>query len=134
MYQFPIKFSKNKDLISQCNVDFFELLVAVWNCIVQNPYSKYIKNVLNEEMKDAKDKCFTGRVSRLLNCLSGYDEVVEVKISDSEQIGNVISVAEKNLLKKGNYTVKRHKKIATQTLKEMGYTDDVISAWIEHIA
>jgi hypothetical protein len=128
-----IKFSENTDLISKCDVSFLDVLIAVWNCVVKNPYSNDIKNVLNEEMKDAKDKCFTGRVSRLLNCLSGYDDDVEVKISDSEQIGNVISSTEMNLRTEGKYTVARHKKRATNSLKMLGYTDDVISTWVNHI-
>jgi len=46
--------------------------------------SNEIKEVLNEEIKDSLCKCFTGRLSRMINCLSGFDPRVQVKISESE--------------------------------------------------
>ncbi len=36
--------------------------------------------------------CFTGRIVRIVNSLSGYSDKVLINISDSEEIGNVISL------------------------------------------
>ena len=76
------------------NVTFLEVLTSVWNRVITNDHSTDIKQVLNGEMEDAECKCFTGRVSRLVNCLSGFDELVslalnalcavEVKIADTD--------------------------------------------------
>jgi len=46
-------------------------------------------------MKSAECKCFTRKITRLVNCLSGFDNAhfvydVVIKISDNEQIGNVL--------------------------------------------
>jgi len=38
-------------------------------------------------MDDGICKCFTGRLSRLVNSLSGYSEKVSIKISSAEEIG-----------------------------------------------
>ena len=34
-------------------------------------------------MNDAECKCFTGRISRLVNCLFGYTNKVSIEISDA---------------------------------------------------
>ena len=40
---------------------------------------------LNEEMIDSECKCFTGRISRLINCLVGFYEDIEIRVDDNEQ-------------------------------------------------
>jgi integrase/recombinase XerD len=37
---------------------------------------------MNEEMKDSICKCYTGRMARLINCLNGYSELVNIKLSE----------------------------------------------------
>jgi len=51
-----------------------------------------VKNRLNEEINDGLCKCFTGRLSRLVNCLSGFSNKVTINISSAEKIGNVVSI------------------------------------------
>jgi hypothetical protein len=84
-------------------------------------------------MKDSEFKCFTGRVSRLVNCLSRFDELVEVKISDSEQIGNVIAVVGENLKKEKIYSTEKHVEIARVELNERGYKEEEIVEWLNYI-
>ena len=52
-----------------------------------------IQKKLNEEMQESEYKCFTGRISRLVNCLSGYSDKVEIKISEYEEISNIIAIS-----------------------------------------
>ncbi len=129
-----VEYSRNTDVISDLNVTFLEVLTAVWNRVVTNENSNDIKHVLNGEMKDAECKCFTGRVSRLVNCLSGIDSLVDVKISDNEQIGNVISVVGERLKDEGRYTIELHEKIASNNLKKMGYSiEEIVKGWIDYL-
>lgn len=60
-------------------------------------------------MKDANCKCFTGRISRLVNCLVGFYDDIKIIISDSEQIGNIISLIGKKLKLDNSYTIDKHK-------------------------
>ena len=53
---------------------------------------------MNQEMIDSICKCFTGRISRLINCLNGFSDKVIIQISKNEEINNIIS----NLVKKYN--------------------------------
>ena len=128
-----VEYARNIDLISEVNVTFLEVLTSVWNRIMTNEYSTDIKNVLNDEMKDSECKCFTGHVSRLVNCLSGFDSLVEVSISDNEQIGNVIAVIGDRLKYEKQYTVEIHKDMVHDALKELGYNDEIIGVWLDYI-
>ena len=128
-----VEYSQNTDLISDVNVTFLDVLTSVWNTVITNEHSTDIKHVLNGEMEDAECKCFTGRVSRLVNCLSGFDALVEVKITDNEQIGNVIAVIGERLKEEHRYTVELHKETVIVELKELGYSEDVIYGWVAYI-
>ena len=42
-------------------------------------------------------------MSRLINCLSGFDPLVNIQISTTEQIGQIISIVRDKLIQKNNY-------------------------------
>ena len=87
-----------------------------------------IKKRINEEMADAECKCFTGRLSRIVNSLSGYSDKVIIKISSAEEIGNII------MLMKSKYElIDDIKNNVTKEMRERGYTDDIIIEWISYI-
>jgi hypothetical protein len=89
-----------------------------------------IIKILNEEMLDTKCKCFTGRISRLVNVLNGYYNDINIKIFDSEQIGAIIPII------KSNYNgddVNELKKIIKNNLIERNINDEVIEEWLEHV-
>ena len=82
-------------------------------------------------MKDSVCKCFTGRISRLINILNGFDDNIVMHISDNEQIGNIIILTKEQL---GiYYDVEQHIQLVKNELQSRGYTDDVINEWISHI-
>ena len=82
-----------------------------------------IQKRLNEEMQESECKCFTGRISRLVNCLSGYSYKVEIKISENEEISNIISIIMK---KRGLKTIEILKEEISIALKERGYITEHI--------
>jgi hypothetical protein len=91
---------------------------------------KEIKQRLNEEMQESECKCFTGRISRLVNCLSGYSDKVRIQISETEEIGNIISIVMAN---RGMKTVEIIKEEVHLALKERGYSDKIIEEWLEYV-
>ena len=62
----------------------------VWARIIKSPNPDEIAQVLNQEISDGLCMCFTGRLTRLLNVLVGFYDDIELQISDSEQITNII--------------------------------------------
>ena len=122
-----------KDVHSTLNITFEELLLHVINRIEVNKHKSEIKNVLNVEMLDSECKCFTGRISRLINCLNGFDELVEINISENEQIGQIISLVKEQLILKGKYTIENHKSIVKEELLNRQYSLEIINEWINFI-
>jgi hypothetical protein len=79
-------------------------------------------------MQDSMCQCFTGRLSRLVNCLNGFDERVSVMISDKQEILNVI-IKIRNM----NKDVEKQKEIATKELLERGYSEDIINEYLIYL-
>jgi hypothetical protein len=128
-----IEYSNDTNVYMALNITFNELLIAVFNRIEMNEHKDEIKRVLNVEMNDSICKCFTGRISRLVNCLNGFDDLVDIKISENEQIAQIIDVERKQLENNSNYDVIKHKQKVKERLIELKYEDSVINEWIDHI-
>ena len=126
-----IEYSEDTSVHTLLNITFSEMLVVVWNRILSLDSRDEIKKTLNTEILDAECMCFTGRISRLVNCLTGYDERVVVEIADKEQIGMIIEITRNSL--GANYTVEEHKRITTAELRERGYNQEVIDEWVVYI-
>jgi len=126
------KYIDTNDIHSMLNVIFKELFIAV--VIEMDKLTPdlqiEIKKRLNEEMQESECKCFTGRISRLVNCLSGYSDKVEIKISENEEISNIISII---MNKKGLKTIEILKEEVSIALKERGYVNEKIVEWLEDI-
>ena len=118
---------------STLQITFEELLQCVLTVIDSNEHSKEIKEILNQEMLDSQCKCYTGRMSRLVNCLNGYTNKVKVQISDAEQIGYVIQSVANELNEKQEYTIEKHKEKVKLELIERDYTEATINEWLEYI-
>lgn len=128
-----VEYCKDENVHSTLRITFEELLVHVFSRIESNENKQEIKSVLNMEMTDSVCKCFTGRMSRLINCLNGFDDLVSIKISDTEQIGQVIGQIKEQLETTNEYTVEKHREMATDELRAREYSQEVIAEWIGFI-
>jgi hypothetical protein len=122
-----------QDVHSILNIIFAELLINVLSFIDQHEAKQEIYKVLEQEMNDTICKCFTGRISRLINCLNGFDNNIVINISDKEQIGNIIILIKDKLIDENNYTIELHKEIVMKELYDRGYDKNIIDEWIEYI-
>merc|ERR1712023_316829 len=100
-------------------ITFCEALQYVFTRIDVNEEEKKsghnIKAILNDEMTDALCMCFTGRISRLLNCLTAIDELVHVHIVNLNDM--FINVG-KRLIKEDKYTTEDHQAQFEKELQE----------------
>lgn len=86
---------------------------------------------LNEELDEAECKCFTGRLSRMVNVLNGFFDDIEIGISDNEQISNVIlAIRRRYGLDVNDEMDEPIKERIRQELKERGYEHDIIEVWL----
>ena len=131
--QILFEYMSDTKVHSTLQITFEELLQCVLTVIDSNQHSKEIKEILNQEMLDSQCKCYTGRMSRLINCLNGFTDKVKVQISDVEQIGYVIQSVANELKNKQEYTIEKHKEKVKQELLERKYTETIINEWIAYI-
>ena len=92
-----------------------------------------IFKILNQEIKDADCKCFTGRMNRIINCLNGFSPLVSININDGEQIGNIIILVKNKLELTRVYTIEQHKIEVENELLERNYDIETIRTWLEYI-
>jgi Leucine-rich repeat (LRR) protein len=128
-----MEYKNSKDIYSALNITFEELLLYVFNRIEINEHKNEIKHVLNAEMIDSLCKCFTGRMSRLINCLNGFDSLVNIGIADNEQIAQIIEVVRVSLERENKYDLELHKELVRKQLIERNYDNVVIEEWVTHI-
>jgi len=128
-----IEYCENKDVHSKTQLTFEELLFNVWTLINTLDTKDEIKNILNTEMHDSECKCFTGRISRLVNCLNGFTDLVKITISDNQQIGNIIILIKEKLESENNYSIEKHKELVIKELIERDFSKETIDGWINYI-
>ena len=125
-----VEYSACNDVHSTLNVTFSEVLQSVWCIIQKHADSIEIKQILNAEMSESICKCFTGRLSRLINTLNGFDDRVCIMISNNDAIGNIIVMT---IAKNKDKNIIEQKEICKLELLSRGYTIDIIDEWIEYI-
>ena len=126
-----IEYSKDAVIHTELGISFDELLKYIISRIHENSHKDEIKKILNNEMRDASCMCFTGRISRLVNCLNGFDPEIVITISDSEQISQIILLIREQL--GSEYTIETHKELVLKELLERGFSSDKIDIWIDSI-
>ena len=72
-------------------------------------------------------------MSRLINCLNGFDELVQINISENEQIGQIIILVKEQLESQNMYSLEKHKEIVKEELTNRGYQNEIINEWINYI-
>ena len=117
-----------KDIHSTLNITFGELLLNVYSIILNNEHKDEMFKIMKDEMKESQCKCFTGRMSRLVNCLNGFDSNISINISDNEQISNIIL-----LVKEKYIDIENIKEEVRKEMEERGYKKDIINEWIDYI-
>lgn len=121
---------------SYYGVTFEEILMYVWmvGIHLEGDSVNTFYQALDNNMSDAVCKCFTGRIGRLINSLSGLSPLVNIKIGDNEQISNIMVLTKKQLEKDNKYTIEAHRELVKTELTERGYEQEkvntIITTWI----
>jgi hypothetical protein len=121
---------------SYYEVTFGEILQYVWmvGIHLEGDAINTFYQALDYNMSDAVCKCFTGRIGRLINSLSGLSPLVNIKIGDNEQISNIMVLTKKQLENDNKYTTEAHRELVRKELTERGYEEEkintIITTWI----
>ena len=124
-----LEYSEFPDIHSILGVTFSEALLSVVSTIYQSEYQEEILKTLNIEISDSECKCFTGRISRLVNTLNGYDDRVNIQIPENDQLGTIISL----LGEFEPYDPEIHRNRSREELLSRGYPKETVEEWVSHI-
>jgi len=128
-----MEYCEDENVHSVIGITFKELLLAVWNIIRDHKDLNEICAIMNTEMDDADCKCFTGKMSRLINCLNGYDSRVAITMAENDQISNIIIIEKEKLEINGRYDIETHKDNVRLAMEERKYPLDIIEEWSSYI-
>jgi len=126
------EYTDNPDQHSVYYVTFADVFIRVWKRIMRHPEKVEILKRLDEEMNDALCMCFTGRLTRLVNVLSGFYPDIEIRIGTNEQISNIIIGLKR---KYGNSETEKEKlkEEFVKEMKERDYDQETIDEWKSYL-
>lgn len=116
-------------ILNRC-VTYGEVILYVWNRIQKSSHKLELEKILDEQLSDAYNNCFTGVLSRTISTLVGFYDDVYIEISNTSRISEIIVNCAKKIIP---YDVYEHQKQATQLLLCAGYSDQQINAWVPYI-
>jgi hypothetical protein len=128
-----MEYCEDENVHSVIGITFKELLLTIWSVIRDHKDMDDILAIMNTEMDDADCKCFTGKMSRLINCLNGYDSRVAITMAENDQISNIIIIEKEKLEINRHYKVETHKDNVRTAMEERGYALEVIEEWVGYI-
>ena len=128
-----LEYCEDNSVHGVIGITFKELLRAVWNVLYGHKDSNEICAIMNTEIDDADCKCFTGKMSRLINCLNGYDSRVVITMAENDQIGNIIIIEKEKLEIEGRYDIESHKDNVRRAMEERKYPLNIIDEWSSYI-
>ena len=131
-FRLLLEYCQNTSVHSVLNITFEESLLHILEFInlELSQHKQEILKILEIELLDSVCKCFTGRISRLINSLNGFSDLVQIKIPDNMAISNVIVMIKNNY--KGS-DVNELKEIITKDLLNRGYSEDKINEYIDYV-
>ena len=114
-----IEYALDTNVHTGLGITFCEALQYVLTRIDMNQNRDEIKRILNREMSDALCMCFTGRISRLVNCLTAFDPLVHIHIVNLNDMFNNVGL---RLIQEEQYTTDAHQKqFEKELVEEYGY-------------
>jgi hypothetical protein len=127
-------YCENLDVHSELNVTYRDVAERIMGWLSRQPidvWNEVIK-IMDYEIISSKDKCFTGKLSRLVSCIDGFHPGVRITISTADQISNrVLSV-----INKSREDGLEKEKIITLVLKELRNLDldnTQINEWMDTV-
>jgi len=120
-------YCKDRNVHSLLKVTFEDVLLGIWSKISHESSQRHeMIKVLNSEIIESFGKCFTGRLTRLVSCLVGFDDNVTIEISPNEQMSNISQIIYKKYKDVDEFKFHLRKEFT-----ERGYSEEDISVWSE---
>ena len=131
-----LTYSEDETIHSVHDVTFSEVLTSVISEIIsmKEELSSEVLKILSEEISDSICKCFTGRISRLVNSLNGFSPKVKVEISKNTQISTILAqTSEKISIAETEEEITKIKEETIKNLREHDFTEEEIEDWMSYL-
>lgn len=126
-----------KGVHSLLNVTIKDVFMYVWHKVLtfDEETQREIANVLKSLLCEMSVVCFTGRISRLVNILSGFDDKILVEVDITTQIQAKYDIVKNQLRREGMYEDhkdynKEFKDRFKNLLLELNLEQDLMDAWL----
>lgn len=117
------EYCKDETFHSYLLITYSELL----DYVVPRLTTREMLNVFEQEILDAEDTCFEGRISRTINALAGFYDDIEIRISDVDRLSSIV-----HHIYMTESPANRQAKIR-HVLEELGYDELTIDVWSEDL-
>ncbi len=126
---------KSKLCINNINYTFKDIFTLVWNNCNNNKYTNEIVKIISNDINEMSQVCITGTIGRLVNSLSGFTNIVNIKLTVTRQIQAKYNILEKKLKKyKSNDNLLYNilfKYNFYNLLVEIKIDNNILNTWIE---
>ncbi len=124
------KSCQDQTLSSRAGVTFEKLLERIWTISSNHEDKTTIRSILKQEILDGAGMCFTGRITRLVNVLSGLYDGVQITYNETEQINNAIIAVIRRCEKDHTMNLLNE---AKKTLIELNVPEERHNEWLESL-
>lgn len=128
------QFCQSTEIHGELNVTYQEVANRIISWLYRQPidiWNEVIK-ILDNEILSSKEKCFTGKLSRLVSVLDGFHPGVRVAIATSDQISNrVLKVMERS--KNENISNEETLLLIKEELEDLGMPEKEINVWLDTV-
>ena len=131
-----LTYSEDETIHSVHDVTFSEVLTSVISEIIsmEEDIQTEVLKILSEEISDSICKCFTGRISRLVNSLNGFSPKVKVEISKNTQISTILAQTSERIdMIDSEEEVTKIKEETIKNLREHEFTEEEIDGWMSYL-
>lgn len=90
----------DRSIHSNTKITYKKLLERIWQLIKNHEMKNDLIDRLKTEIEDSFGYCFTGRINRLINSLTGFIDDIGITISVKEEVQNEINLVIKKFVEK----------------------------------
>ena len=128
------EYCDSEDIHCELNVTYKDVADRVISWLYEQPIETWneVIKILESEIIASKNKCFTGRLSRLISSLDGFHPGVRVSIATSDQISNRVLGVINRGKEQGLDNQRIIKQVKTE-LDELELSPEKIDEWLKTI-
>jgi len=127
-----LKQCESPDVHVELNVTYRQVAERVFGWLSRQSIETWneVIKIIDRELIESKDKCFSGKLSRLISSLDGFHPGVRISITTSEQISNrmllVLNSGRENNLDPEEILVN-----ALRELRELELEEGKVNEWLD---